>query len=113
MLYYLFQVFGAGTFGYFMDLKMFRRRNRAWGGLVFTAILVMAVWGGSYSFQKGYTRADICSTGPDCLKRIDFKDSGYAKHIVLYIWYVVDLSFSTGIPLTLLPISGWASWTPS
>ncbi|KAL8284006.1 hypothetical protein RQP46_005119 [Phenoliferia psychrophenolica] len=90
MLYYLFQVFGAGAFGYLMDLKMFRRRSRAWGGLAFVAVLVMAVWGGSYSFQKGYTRANICTAGTagcvDPHTRIDFKTSGYAKYVVLYIW---------------------------
>ena len=83
MLYYLFQVFGASAFGYIMDLKQFRRRSRAWYGLVFVAILVMAVWGGSYSYQKNYTRASVKVPG---YQRMDFKDSGYAGHIVLYIW---------------------------
>ena len=86
MLYYLFQVFGASAFGFVMDLKRFRRRDRAWVGLGFVAVLCMAVWGGSYDFQKGYTRADI-----GVIKRIDFRDGGYARHVVLYIWYEIRL----------------------
>ncbi|KAK4703723.1 hypothetical protein P7C70_g2495, partial [Phenoliferia sp. Uapishka_3] len=81
MLYYLFQVLGASAFGYAMDLKSFRRKNRAWVGLGFVAVLVMVVWGCSYDFQKGYTRADI-----GVVERIDFKSPGYARHVVLYIW---------------------------
>jgi hypothetical protein len=69
---------GASLFGFVMDLKMFRRRNRAWLGLTFVTVLCMAVWGGSYSFQKHYTRADI-----GVIARIDFKDPSYAKHVVL------------------------------
>ncbi|ORY85979.1 major facilitator superfamily domain-containing protein [Leucosporidium creatinivorum] len=86
MLYWLFQVFASLAFGVAIDSTRFRRVNRAWGGLVFVTALCMAVWGAAYHFQKGYTRADLAEPRAAEFARIDFKDAGYANHVVLYIF---------------------------
>nr|CRX79206.1 hypothetical protein ls5931a1_00003 [Leucosporidium scottii] len=91
MLYWLFQVFASLAFGVAIDSTRFRRVIRAWGGLVFVSALCMAVWGGAYHFQnrppsRDYTRADLAEPRAPEFARIDFKDSGYAGHVVLYIF---------------------------
>ncbi|KAM0786137.1 hypothetical protein ACM66B_006946 [Microbotryomycetes sp. NB124-2] len=86
MLYWMFQMVAALLFGIAIDTKRFRRVARAWIGLAFLLVLSMVVWGCSYHYQKGYTRADMAEPRQPEFARIDFKDSGYAGHIILFVF---------------------------
>jgi len=70
---------GAFVFGYCLDIKGVKRHVRArvaWGVLF---VLTMAIWGGGYAFQTGYTRNSK-------LTPIDWT-SGYGGPVVLYMCY--------------------------
>ncbi|KAK4048410.1 hypothetical protein OIV83_004756 [Microbotryomycetes sp. JL201] len=86
MLYWLSQMIAALLFGIAIDTKRLRRVSRAWFGLGFLLVLSTVVWGCSYHYQKGYTRADMVEPRLPEFARIDFKDSGYAGHIILYMF---------------------------
>jgi hypothetical protein len=93
VLYWLFQMFGAYTFGYLLDTKSVRRSLRARAGLAGLFIITMAIWGGGYAFQAGYTRADVKAEDED---RMDFKDPGYVGPMFLYLFYgFYDAAFQT------------------
>ncbi|KAI5475095.1 Major Facilitator Superfamily protein [Pseudohyphozyma bogoriensis] len=81
MLYYGFQIFGALFVGACLDSKRFKRVTRAWGGLGLVVALCLSIWGGSYYYQKGYTRESVAT-----MTKNDLKDKDYGGHIVLYIF---------------------------
>ena len=71
---------GAGIFGVALDLTYFRRTTRARAAWVALFVLTMAIWGGGYAWQRQYTRSDV---GPIW----DWKTSGYAGPMFLYMFY--------------------------
>lgn len=103
LLYWLSQMFGAVIFGSILDLKYFRRSNRAKIGYVILTIVSLAIWGGGLKFQLGFTRDDVTSPDaegkiPPKLTPIDFEDGAYIGPMFLYIFYgVFDSMFQTYI----------------
>lgn len=85
VMYWLFQIIGAGLFGVLMDLESVRRSVRAKINLVVIFLVTMAVWGGGYAFQKTYTRGSVDPEGG--FVPMDFEDSGYGGPFVLYMFY--------------------------
>jgi len=87
MMYYSAQILAALVFGAFMDLKRFRRVNKAWAGLALVTVLVFVTNGCAYYYQKDYTRADAAAAS---WVRLDLDDgTNYARHLILYIFFGV------------------------
>ena len=84
VLYYLSQIVGAYIFGYGLDLKSVRRATKAKVVWVILFVLTMAIWGGGYVWQKGYTRAQ---TSQKSYKKEDWTSSGYVGPMFLYMFY--------------------------
>jgi hypothetical protein len=92
VLYWLAQMFGAGIFGFVLDLTYFKRTTRAKGVWVILFIITFVIWGGGYAFQKGYTRAEVeaglaTKTTADDYPTIDWTDGAYVGPMFLYIFY--------------------------
>ena len=93
VLYWFFQMVGAGIFGTLLDLKYFRRTTRARGAWVALFVLTFAIWGGGYAFEKGFTRAEYDAgvatphNPNDGLPTIDWTDGSYIGPMFLYIFY--------------------------
>jgi MFS family permease len=83
-LYWSAQIVGAYIFGYALDFKGLRRTIRAKIALVALFLLTMAIWGGGYAFQLGYTRE---SQAADGAAKYDFTTSGYIGPMFLYFFY--------------------------
>ena len=84
ILYWTSQIAGAYIFGYGLDIKNVRRSVRAkvvWGVLF---VITMAIWGGGYVWQKGYTRAE---TAPKTAPKMDWTSRGYVGPMFLYMFY--------------------------
>ncbi|SMY21387.1 unnamed protein product [Zymoseptoria tritici ST99CH_1A5] len=89
-LYWTAQIFGALVYGYFLDLKSFRRTVRAKAAWVSLFALTMIVWGGGYAFQTTYTRASNAS--------LDWEDRAYIGPMFLYIFYgFYDAAWQTAV----------------
>lgn len=71
---------GAGIAGVLLDLTYFKRTTRARGAWVGLFVLTMAIWGGGYAWQTGYTREDY-------LPYLDWTSSGYVGPMFLYMFY--------------------------
>ncbi|KAI5459210.1 major facilitator superfamily domain-containing protein [Mariannaea sp. PMI_226] len=84
LMYWLFQIIGAFTFGSLLDMTRFSRRTRAVGGLFLLFSITMIIWGCGYIFQKGYTRATVKSGETPVM---DWTDSGFPGPFVLYCFY--------------------------
>ncbi|KAF2500001.1 hypothetical protein BU16DRAFT_452204 [Lophium mytilinum] len=101
VLYYSMQIVGAFVFGYALDMERFSRRARAKGGIVALFVIIMAIWGGGYAFQKTYTRADTSATDADgnlTFKTKDWEDSGYIGPMFLYMFYgFIDAAWQTSV----------------
>ncbi|KAG0672442.1 hypothetical protein C6P40_003126 [Pichia californica] len=98
LLYWFFQMIGAIVIGTILDLKWFKRSTRARIGWTFIFVITLAIWGGGYKFQKGFTRADVTAdvNGNIKLKQIDFKDGAYIGPMFLYIFYgILDAMFQS------------------
>ena len=83
-LYWTSQIIGAYVFGYMLDIRSLRRPVRAklaWGILF---AITMAIWGGGYAWQKGYTREE---TSPKTYVKDDWTTSGYVGPMFLYMFY--------------------------
>lgn len=83
-LYYTTEIGSAFIFGYTLDRAWILRATRARIAWAVLLVLTMAIWGGSYAFQKNYTRAEATSS---TYKTLDWKDSGYIGPMFLYIFY--------------------------
>jgi hypothetical protein len=94
-LYYIMEIVGALVFGYALDRPWVRRTTRAkilWPTLM---ALTMAIWGGSYAFQKGHTRAELAAK---TFEMLDWKDSGYIGPMFLYMFYgFFDAAWQTSV----------------
>ncbi|KAK4695678.1 hypothetical protein P7C71_g2106, partial [Lecanoromycetidae sp. Uapishka_2] len=84
LLYWLSQIIGAYIFGYALDVKSVRRSMRAKICWVVLFVITMAIWGGGYAWQKGYTRAETSAT---TYVKEDWTASGYAGPMFLYMFY--------------------------
>ncbi|KAG4437555.1 hypothetical protein IFR05_006942 [Cadophora sp. M221] len=86
-LYYLAQIFGALVLGYLLDISSIRRTIRAKACLGMLFVMTMAIWGGGYAFQKGYTRDSVnTDLNPDFIPT-DWTTTGYVGPMFLYIFY--------------------------
>ncbi|EJD54159.1 MFS general substrate transporter [Auricularia subglabra TFB-10046 SS5] len=91
LLYWLSQIIGAGLMGVFLDAKGLNRRARALGGWIILFVIIMATWGGNYSIQRTYTRADIT---PEF--KIDWSAKSYPGRAILYIFNgITDAAWQT------------------
>jgi len=52
MLYYASQCLSALAFGAALDMKRFRRINKAWAGLALITVLVFVTNGCAYYYQR-------------------------------------------------------------
>ena len=94
-LYYIMEMVGALVFGYALDRSWIGRSTRA--RIVWLALmaLTMAIWGGSYAFQKSYTRAGLTAK---TFEMLDWKDSGYIGPMFLYMLYgFFDAAWQTSV----------------
>lgn len=85
VLYWSMQIIGATICGFLLDLGSMRRTIRARyavGGLL---VITMAIWGGGYDFQKGYTREG--TLGNKQHKGVDFTEGKYIGPMFLYMFY--------------------------
>jgi MFS family permease len=83
-LYWTAQIVGAYIFGYALDFKGLRRTVRAKVALVVLFLVTMAIWGGGYAFQRGFTRD---SQALDDADKYDFTSHGYIGPMFLYFFY--------------------------
>ena len=83
-LYYLAQIIGALVLGYLLDLSSIRRSVRAKACLAMLTVMTMAIWGGGYAWQRGYTRKTVAD--PSFIPT-DWTTSGYVGPMFLYIFY--------------------------
>lgn len=79
-MYWFAQILAATCIGPILDLKYFRRTVRARGAFAILVILTLAIYGGGYAFQKGYTRQT-----PE--KANDWTSPGYVGPMFLYFFY--------------------------
>ncbi|KAG9527192.1 MFS general substrate transporter, partial [Aureobasidium melanogenum] len=84
-LYWTAQIVGAFVFGFCLDYSKIRRTVRAKIAWVAILILTLAIFGGGYDFQKGYTRESVSKDAHYVSK--DWTDSGYIGPMFLYIFY--------------------------
>jgi hypothetical protein len=73
---------GAYLSGYLLDSNILSRRVRTRIAIITLCILFMAMWGGTYAWQRHITRQEASS--PD-FKRIDCTSSQYIGPIFLFI----------------------------
>jgi hypothetical protein len=85
LLYWGAQVVGALLYGYFLDLERFSRSLRAKLALGVLFSITMAVWGGGYAYQKGYTRETVDPLNGFVAN--DWTDDGYVGPMFLIIFY--------------------------
>ncbi|GAA5800561.1 hypothetical protein HPULCUR_005997 [Helicostylum pulchrum] len=82
LLYWLFQIIGAGLFGVFLDsTKIGTRKVRAIYGNLLTLVIITALWVAAIFIQKGYTRDSILE--PDYVQ-LDVTDPKYPGIVVVY-----------------------------
>lgn len=84
VLYWSSQIIGAYVFGYALDIKGVRRSMRAKICWVVLFVITMAIWGGGYAWQRGYTRAETSAID---YVRDDWTTSGYVGPMFLYMFY--------------------------
>ncbi|SMQ49266.1 unnamed protein product [Zymoseptoria tritici ST99CH_3D1] len=99
-VYWIAQIFGASVFGFALDIARLRRTTRAMLAWAVLMVLTMAIWGGGYAFQKGFTRHDVNNGTPadksDDFVGMDWEDDGYLGPMFLYIFYgFYDASWQT------------------
>jgi hypothetical protein len=83
LLYWLFQIIGAGFFGWFLDSsKVGSRKQRAMYSNAITLVIIAGLWIGAVVIQKGFTRQSI-GEGSDWVP-IDVYDSRYPGLVVEY-----------------------------
>lgn len=99
VLYWLSQMIGALVFGYALDSKNIRRSIRAKAALAALFAITLAIWGGGYKWQKGYTRGE---TSPKTYVKLDWTSKGYVGPMFLYMFY----GFYDGKPTSHMCISG-------
>ncbi|KAI8975666.1 major facilitator superfamily domain-containing protein [Mycotypha africana] len=85
VLYWLFQMIGAGLFGWFLDShRLGTRKQRALYGNTITFIIILALWVGCIFIQKNFTREFVSL--PSYVK-IDVFDKEYPGLIIEYAFF--------------------------
>ena len=83
-LYWFAQIVAAVIIGPLLDVSFLRRRTRARIALGTLFVLTMAIWGGGYAWQKGYTRETVAATD---FQAWDWTTPGYEGPMFLYFFY--------------------------
>ncbi|KAJ5662037.1 UNC93-like protein [Penicillium maclennaniae] len=83
-LYWFAQIIAAALIGPLLDIEGVRRRIRARVGLGVVFLLTMAIWGGGYAWQKGYTRESVAAKD---FTPTDWTTPGYVGPMFLYFFY--------------------------
>jgi hypothetical protein len=82
LLYWLFQIIGAGLFGWFLDAaRLGTRRQRALYGNTITLALIVAIWVGAVVIQQRFTRESVLVPG---FVKVDVFDSQYPGLLIEY-----------------------------
>ncbi|KAG2183203.1 hypothetical protein INT43_006207 [Umbelopsis isabellina] len=85
MFYWMFQIFGAGLFGFFLDWKMLgNRKSRAFIGNTFVLCFMCALWIGCIFVQKKFTRESVAAFKKDPTLQTDVFSPGYAGLLIEY-----------------------------
>ncbi|KAG2203074.1 hypothetical protein INT46_010379 [Mucor plumbeus] len=83
LLYWLFQIIGAGVFGWFLDSsKLGSRKQRAMYGNTITLVIILALWIGAVVIQTRFTRESIKDT--TTWVQIDVYDKEYPGLVIEY-----------------------------
>ncbi|KAL9537220.1 hypothetical protein MBANPS3_011974 [Mucor bainieri] len=83
LLYWLFQIIGAGIFGWFLDAaKLGSRKQRAMIGNTLTLVIITALWIGAIIVQKGFTREAVAPNSG--WVKVDVFDKQYGGLVVEY-----------------------------
>jgi hypothetical protein len=85
-LYWFAQIVAATLYAPLLDIKYFRRSVRAKLALGAVFVLTMAIYGGGYAWQKGYTRESV-DTKKTNFVPMDWTTSGYVGPMFLYFFY--------------------------
>ncbi|OLL22275.1 UNC93-like protein [Neolecta irregularis DAH-3] len=80
LMYWFMQIFGALTFGSFLDVQSLSRRSRGAAGWVILFVLVNVIWGGGVPFLQTTARK---MPSPN----MDLYDDGYAAKLWLYMFF--------------------------
>ncbi|KAI8381564.1 major facilitator superfamily domain-containing protein [Radiomyces spectabilis] len=82
LLYWLFQIIGAGFFGWLLDLTALgTRRRRAFIGNTLVLVILSALWIGCIFIQKRFTRESVKDPN---FKQISVDSPGYAGYVIEY-----------------------------
>ncbi|KAI8372652.1 major facilitator superfamily domain-containing protein [Choanephora cucurbitarum] len=82
LLYWLFQIIGAGFFGWFLDAsRLGSRRQRALYGNTITLIIILALWIGAVVIQSRFSRESVHA---EDYVSIDVFDSQYPGLVIEY-----------------------------
>jgi hypothetical protein len=82
LLYWLFQIIGAGLFGWFLDsARLGSRKQRALYGNTITLVIIVSLWVGAVIIQQRFTRESV--KAPDFV-HVDVFDPGYPGLLIEY-----------------------------
>jgi hypothetical protein len=82
LLYWSFQIVGAGLFGWFLDAaKLGTRRQRAIYGNMVTLVIILALWIGAVVIQGRFTRDSVKELG---YIKVDVFDPTYPGLVIEY-----------------------------
>ncbi|KAI9473536.1 MAG: major facilitator superfamily domain-containing protein [Benjaminiella poitrasii] len=82
LLYWLFQIIGAGLLGWFLDsARLGTRKQRAMYGNTITLIIILGLWIGAVVIQKTFTRDSVNIEG---YVKIDVYDKRYPGLVIEY-----------------------------
>ncbi|KLO11265.1 MFS general substrate transporter [Schizopora paradoxa] len=84
VVYWSSQIFGSLGIGFLLDSKHLTRRSRAFAGWGVLFVMVFAVNGWSYAYQRNYTRATVSPANG--YVPIDIHDSDYPARVWLMIF---------------------------
>ncbi|KAH8555301.1 major facilitator superfamily domain-containing protein [Umbelopsis sp. PMI_123] len=85
MFYWLFQIIGAGFFGFLLDWKFLgNRKRRAFIGNTFVLVLMIALWVGCIFVQNKYTRESVVALKADPTLQMDVLSPGYGGLLIEY-----------------------------
>jgi hypothetical protein len=85
MFYWMFQIIGAGLFGFFLDWKVLgNRKIRAYIGNTFTLVFMSALWIGCIFVQQRFTRQSVVALKNDSTLQMDVFTPGYGGLLIEY-----------------------------
>ncbi|KAG2187369.1 hypothetical protein INT44_005055 [Umbelopsis vinacea] len=85
LFYWMFQIFGAGLFGFLLDWKVLgNRKRRAFIGNTITLVIMSALWIGCIFVQQKYTRESVVALKADPTLQMDVLSPGYAGLVIEY-----------------------------